>query len=471
MINKFRSRASWLACLFFSCAAMGAESGVTVYYTQNDLDKAVPAQPVKIYTKTSAAAASVSESVTVDTSKRFQKMAGVGAAFSEIGTLALAQLAPDQREALLKNLFDVKTGAGLSLCRLPIGASDFATSAYSFDDTPDDYEMKKFTLARDEKSIIPAVRAALAINPELKLHASPWSPPGWMKTTGRMDSPGENNKLRDDDKVYKAYALYFEKYLSGYQAAGITISRLCPQNEVDMSPKYPGCIMEPAPMVKLVTRFLAPQLKAANLQTEIWAGTFREGMKVDYAAECMKDEAFRKAITGLGIQYFNGGKVQTLLQQYPGLRLMHTEAECSNGGNNPGVAQSRLREFMKVVGVGCDTYTYWNMLLDEKHRSGWNWSQNSLVIIDRQTKEVHYNPDYQPVYLLSKFVRPGVVRVATTYKGGKNLPAMAFVGADKSTLVIIQTKPGKEVVLDLTVDGKSSNVFLPPSADCAVVCK
>lgn len=102
---------------------------------------------------------------------------------------------------------------------LPVGSSDFATSAYSYSEVPDDYEMKNFSLARDEKSILPAVLAARQINPDLQLFASPWSPPGWMKLSGKMDGGGkghENNRLRDEEPIYTAYALYFEKYLAGH---------------------------------------------------------------------------------------------------------------------------------------------------------------------------------------------------------------------------------------------------------------
>lgn len=443
---------------------------IRIFYVQQNLEGEVPSNPVLESAAKPDENMKSSGRILVDTTQRFQTMKGIGAAFSEIGTLALAGLPAESRDDLLKNLFDVKGGAGLSFCRLPVGASDFATSAFSYAETPEDYELKDFSLARDEKSIIPAVQAALKINPAMSLFASPWSPPGWMKESGKMDGGGEKSRLRDEGRVYAAYALYLERYIQGYRAKGIPIERLCPQNEVDMNPVYPGCIMKPDQMVKLVTGYLAPQFQASKIPTEIWPGTFREKANqkatVLWATECMKDDGFRAVSAGLGIQYYDGQPVQSLKVQYPGLRLMHTEAKCDGGKNTANEAKGRLPEMIGHFQVGCDNYCYWNMLLDENQKSGWNWKQNSLVTIDRTTGKVRYNPDYQPIYLASKFVRPGAVRVFSDYRK----PNAAFEDKDKNITILVQG--GKEAErVDLIVDGKKCSIQLPASSDCAIVVK
>jgi len=290
-----------------------------------------------------------------------------------------------------------------------------------------------------------------------------------------MDGGGPKSRLRDEERVYAAYALYFERYIQGYRAKGISIERVCPQNEVDMNPSYPGCVMKPDQLVKFVTGYLAPQFKASKIPTEIWPGTFREqpimgknGEKpaVLWATECMKDEGFRAVSAGLGIQYYGKKPIQSLKEQYPGLRLMHTEAKCEGGKNTVAEAKGRLPEMIEHFQMGCDTYCYWNMLLDENQKSGWNWKQNSLVTIDRTTGKVRYNLDYQPVYLASKFVRPGAVRVYSDYRK----PNAAFEDKDKNITILMQG--GKEAErVDLIVDGKKCSIQLPASADCAIVVK
>ncbi|MDX2431697.1 MAG: beta-glycosidase, partial [Bacteroides sp.] len=124
-------------------------------------------------------------------------------------------------------------------------------------ETPEDYEMKHFSVARDESSVIPFINAAYLQNSELKIFASPWSPPGWMKLTGKMDDGAVRkevtlggrktwvnngkNYLRDEERIYKAYALYFTKYVQAYAQRGVAIERLAIQNETDMNTIYPSC--------------------------------------------------------------------------------------------------------------------------------------------------------------------------------------------------------------------------------------
>ena len=443
-----------------------------IFYITNNLEGAVPAKPIQEKVEPAPANVPESGSINLDPSAKFQTLVGVGAAFSEIGALAFVGLPPDHQKELLKNLFDAKEGAGFSMCRLPIGSSDFATSAYSYAETPDDYEMKAFSLARDEKSIIPLVQSAQGVSPELKLFASPWSPPAWMKDSGKIDGGGDNSRLRDDDRVYAAYALYFEKYLAGYRAHGIPIARLCPQNEMDCNPRYPGCVVKPEEMQRLVVKHLAPRFAASKVSTEIWAGTFRESPKTPWATECMKNEAFRAAIAGLGIQYFDGRFVGELAKSYPGLRFMHTEASCENGKNTVAQAQNRFSEMIGKFNAGCDNYAYWNMLLDESQKSGWGWAQNSLVTIDRASGGVRYNPDFQPVCLVSRVVRPGFVRIGAAFHGAKDskfsTPVAAFQGPNGEIVVLAQNRSSEPAALNLIADKRTIRVVLPANADCAI---
>jgi glucosylceramidase len=356
------------------------------------------------------------------------------------------------------------------MCRLPIGSSDFATSAYSYDEKPNDYAMEAFSLARDEKSILPVVQMALKTNPSLNLFASPWSPPGWMKVSGSMDKGGKDSKLIDDDKIYKAYALYFQKYLQGYLAHGVMINRLCPQNEMDCNPRYPGCVMPPEIMTKLVGQYLAPQFKAGGVKTEIWPGTFRETPKVPWAETCLKNDAFRAAAVGLGVQYCNGKSITQLGKTYPNLKFMYTEAPCDGGKNTVPEARNRLGNMIGAFSFGCDSYAYWNMFLDEGQKSGWGWAQNSLITIDKTAHTVRYNADYQPMYLVSKYLRPGSVRIDSGYKNAhaRLHDTMAFLLPDGSYLVLAQNQTDLVNTLALSLNGKISAATLPAHSDCAI---
>jgi glucosylceramidase len=440
---------------------------VSVYYTSHTARSGIAANPLAVYKDGSGGVPGDKVTIQVNSGREFQTMSGVGAAFSEIGTLALLSLPAEKQAMVLSALFDPKVGAGFSCCRLPVGSSDFATGAYSYSEVEDDYELKQFSLARDERSIIPVAQAARRVNPALSFFASPWSPPGWMKESGKMDGGGPRNRLRDEDRVYRAYALYFQKYVSGFAERGVPIERLCVQNEVDMNPGYPGCVMKPDQMVKFVVQYLGPQFNSAGVRTQIWGGTFREGCGfVKWGAECLSNESFRSLVPGIAVQYYMPFAVEELKKKYPGVRLMHSEGDCYNGANSPEQAIARMEEMLTSFNFGCENYAYWNMILDEKQSSGWGWNQNSLITIDRKTGAVRFNPDYQPVYLASRFIRSGSKRIEAICWGSK---VAAFKASDGSIAILVQNKQDLVVAATIRCDGASYSAELPPHADCVIV--
>ena len=166
-----------LARLLLLLPLNGVLAGLSAASIQIDsidhsLEQGINANPL-LQTPATATNTNTAGTLVIDTSKKYQTFAGIGAAFSEIGGLALAGLPEASRDALLTSLFNPVKGAGFSMCRLPVGSSDFATNAYSYADTPWDLGMAYFSLARDEKSIIPAAQGALKKNPALRFFASP----------------------------------------------------------------------------------------------------------------------------------------------------------------------------------------------------------------------------------------------------------------------------------------------------------
>lgn len=335
---------------------------------------------------------------------RHQELTGIGGSFSELGADALGALGKEQREAAMSALFGSE-GAGLTWGRVPIGASDFARNAYSHAETPDDFELKHFDISRDESCLLPFVRAAIALEPALRLHASPWSPPGWMKDTGIMTDGGS---LRPE--CMEVYARYFARFVKACAQAGVPISRVLPQNEPDVPTPYPSCVMTPRQMVEFVVRHLSPALKAAGTGTEVWGGTFRMvgGLQ---GHECLSDPAFRAAVGGVGYQYSFYDTLAGLLTLFPGLRIMHTESVCHNGANSWKQAALLFEDLIAYLRAGCETYTYWNMVLDETGRSSWGWRQNSLITVDRAGGAWRRNPDLDVLALFSRHIQPGAVRV------------------------------------------------------------
>ena len=439
----------------------------TLNYVDLSDDAKITAQPIMTQSIKLKKAKSKVASVSIDLKTIVHpNLSGIGGAFNEQGGEAFMSMSVADRNKLTEALFNPTKGAGLTFCRTAIGASDFGLSAYSYSEVPEDYEMKNFTVERDTKSVIPFILAAKAENPALKMFASPWSPPAWMKVSGKMEGGKGNdaiNVLKADPAIYKAYALYFSKYMQEYAKHGVDISRFHIQNETDMNPPYPGCDMSSMQMEELVSGYIKPQFLKDGIKTEIWAGTFR-GKRSDAQSFMKLDGA--KNVVGVGLQYCKPEVMTELRTNYPNLKMMHTEGACYNGKNSMEQARKRFGEVADWLNSGCDNYCYWNIVLNETGKSAWDWKQNSLVNIDRETKAVTYNPDFAALALLSRFIRPGDQCLkAETVEG-----EVAIAVRNTNRLVVfVQNIEKTAQHKHLKLAGKVYDFEIPAQSLCALV--
>jgi glucosylceramidase len=479
-MNSFMKQTLFIALAFGGVLHVQADQGYRIEARHHvKLDKkakATTSHPIQTEA-VSGTLASDGVTVTIDPNAIVNDaLTGIGGAFNEQGGEAFMRLPGAKREELVEALFNPETGAGLTLCRTAIGSSDFGLGAYSYSETPEDYAMKDFSVERDTQSVIPFILAAKAENPELRMFASPWSPPGWMKKNGRMDTTDagpkktknpndKNNVLKSDPEIYDAYALYFSKYVQAYAAHGVMIDRILIQNETDMNPIYPGCDMLPDQMSDLIYNHVQPQFKKDGLKTEIWAGTFRgrekKGSRND-GAEIMKMDG-GKVIDGIGLQYATPPIVEALHRDYPDMPLMHTEGKCNNGANNGGQARARFAEVADWLYSGVENYCYWNMVLNETSKSGWGWHQNSLVKVDREAGAITYNNDFAPFALFGRFIRPGDQLVKVDAGEQKAIA----VKNDSRLVVFLQNNEACAVAGNIDVAGSKVSVELPADSLCA----
>jgi glucosylceramidase len=206
--------------------------------------------------------------IVVDDARKYQQIDGFGASLTDSSAWLISQKrTTPQRHELMKLLFDPKKGIGLSLLRQPMGASDFALKDYTFDDMPQgqvDPEMKHFSIDHDREQIIPLLREALALNPNLKIIGSPWSPPGWMKTSGSMI---QGTLL---PSAYASLANYFVRYVQAYKAAGVPIDAVTVQNEpLNIPVDYPGMGMSAEEQANFIRDDLGPAFRAAGVKAKI----------------------------------------------------------------------------------------------------------------------------------------------------------------------------------------------------------
>ena len=381
-----------------------------------------------------------------------QTMAGIGGSFSELGGKALLSLDEKEQHEVAKNMFADK----FNYFRLPVGSSDFGLDAYSLNDTENDFEMDCFTLERDEKVLIPYMNLAKKYSDNMKIHASPWSPPYWLKDNNAF---GEGGSIIDEDKYYKAYAKYFLKLVKEYEKKGFDIERINVQNEPDVSPKYPSCIMPVTQMAKFIREYLVPLFKYEKIGTEIFAGTFRA---INEATACdflTVDDDIQNHISGIGCQYHTMQPLNQINAKFPNLKIMHTESNCFHGENSWEQAIALYMNIVNYINAGCDVFTYWNMILNTNAESTWGWKQNSLVTIDEKSKKITYNPDYYIMALASSCIKAKSKRIVYA---SRNKTGIAFKNEDGTVSFMLSNFTDKKEIGDVTLDGQKLDLELEP---------
>ena len=209
--------------------------------------------------------------------ERAQPVLGFGGCFNELGWRSLQALEKQDQENILHELFDPQAGARFNYCRMPIGANDFSTAAYSYDENDGDFALKNFSIDHDKSTLIPFIHAAQKYQPHLRLWASPWTPPSWMKRNHfyaeAKSWPGmPDNGIRSDQighegedffiqepRYFEAYARYFGRFIDAYRAEGIDVGMVMPQNEFNSAQNFPSCTWTPVGLTRFL-RSLAPEM-------------------------------------------------------------------------------------------------------------------------------------------------------------------------------------------------------------------
>ena len=402
--------------------------------------------------------------------KKLQEIDGFGGCFNELGWTALQILDDFARTAVIKSLFDPEEGMQFAICRMPIGANDYAQSWYSLDDSAGDFAMEHFSIARDSQALILYIRAALAYNRDMKIWGSPWCPPAWMKVNNHYAChPDAVNDLKTagagregstqfimEDRYLKAYALYFVKYVETYRKAGIPVYAVHVQNEPHSCQNFPSCIWTAGDLNRFIGKYLGPAFKQAGLDAEIWYGTI-ERPSIENIDTVMTDPASSGFVKGLGFQWGGKHAIPLAHAKYPDLKLMQTESECGDGSNDWKAAEYTWSLVKHYLNNGAGSYMYWNMILDETGKSHWGWKQNSLITVNSETRTVIYNPEYYLIRHLSCFIRPGAQRIETS---GEFDDVLAFENPGGEMVVVAANTGDEARNLEIVAGERSVKVSL-----------
>ncbi|WP_256787858.1 GDSL-type esterase/lipase family protein [Frankia sp. AvcI1] len=406
----------------------------------------------------------------VEPDRRFQVMEGVGAALTDSSTYLIdTRLSPPERRRLMRSLFDRDAGAGLSFLRQPIGASDFSRTAVTYDDVPAgqrDPRLRRFSVARDEEHVLPLLRQARALNPELRVMATPWTAPAWMRT-GDTLSGSSGGPLRPEDTA--AFAAYLAAYARAYADGGVPVDLISPLNEPLAPPGNHPAMPMTAQQEAAVIAALGPALRAAGLSTRI-AVSDQNWDFGSYALQVLSDPAAAPWIAGIASHCYGGDPSAQAVLRGQAPTLAQYVTECSSGSWSKGFGDSlRWSAQNMVIGAtrnGAATVAYWNVALDETGgpKLGGCPSCRGLVTIDRRSGKVTYSPEYYALGQLAKVTEPGAVRVDTASPGPGGLQNVAFVNPDGSR-ALVAYNPGTVPAAVTVDDGRVSFAArVPPGA-------
>jgi glucosylceramidase len=348
------------------------------------------------------------EVIALNPQNKFQEILGFGAAFTDASCYIFNQLSGDAREQLFHELFH-PSELGLNVCRTCIGASDYSTELYGFDEGEPDPDLNRFSIDHDRAHVLPSLRQARKVNPDLFLFSSPWSPPGWMKANGSM----LGGSMRG--KYLASYAQYFLKFLQAYAAEGIPIQAVTSQNEVDTDQdgRMPACLWGQEYEIGFVKNHLGPVLRDHGIPAKIWLLDHNYNLWGRVLCE-LDDPDVRKYANAVAWHGYAG--VASMMSK---VHDAHPDAEMhwTEGGpdyTSPDYATDWAkwgRTFTEGLRNWCQSLTGWNLALDENGRPNIGpFPCGGLVTVHSQTHEITRSGQYWAFAHFSRLIRRGAHR-------------------------------------------------------------
>jgi glucosylceramidase len=399
--------------------------------------------------------------VVLDPAKTYQDVLGFGASMTDASCYLLNQLAPAARDRLFGELFGASE-SNFSVCRICIGSSDYATKAYSYDEGEPDPEMARFSIDHDRQWNLPMLKLSRAVNPDLFLVASPWSPPGWMKANKSMLGGCIQAKS------FPAYAKYFVRFLQSYADAGVPVNAVTVQNEVDAEQdgRMPACLFAQEHEVWFVSQHLGPALAQNKLDTKIWILDHNYDLWGRAIAELDKPEV-KRYVDGVAWHGYSGRpeSMARVHEAHPDRHMYWTE-----GGPEYREPQYETnwarwsRVFTGILRNWSRSITAWNMALDEQGRPNIGpFHCGGIVTINSKTLEVTRSGQYWAMVHYSRAIRRGARRIESAGTV-ERIAHVAFVNPDGTKAAVLTNSGNQERKVLVRMSGAEAETTLPADA-------
>lgn len=410
-------------------------------------------------------------SIYVNTTKQHQSLLGIGAALTDAAAETYFKMNPDQQELFMKAYFDAEEGIGYTLARTIIHSCDFSSGSYTYIEEGDT-ELKTFSVEHDREFRIPFTKKAIeAAGGTLRMYASPWSPPAFMKTNNNMLQGG---KLKPE--FYQPWANYYAKFIKAYEAEGIPLWGLSIQNEPMAVQRWESCIYTAEEERDFLKNNLGPTLEKEGLgDKKIIVWDHNRDLLFERGNVILSDPEANKYVWGTGFHWYEDWKdgtpmyknVDLLKDAYPDKQLIFTEG-CNEGydtarleNDDPTLAERYGKSMINDFNNGTVAWTDWNILLDET--GGPNHVGNlcfAPVHGNTTTGELQFTRTYYYIGHFSKFIRPEAKRLSTGTTAN-HISATAFLNEDNSLVVVALNESDNDSECMLTIDGKTATLNIP----------
>jgi len=425
-----------LTAVGMSCSnpTEGTKSNRAFWLTTGDRQSLLEKQENLPYSRESV----INSTITIDTTKQYQSINGFGYALTGGSAMLInTKLNPVQRDSLLNELFTTKgNGIGISYIRISVGASDLDDHVFSYDDQPagkTDPTLAKFSLAPDQTHLIPVLKQIIALQPDIKIMASPWSSPVWMKTNGLA----KGGSLKSE--YYSTYANYLTKYIQEMAKEGITIEALTIQNEPENPKNTPSLVMTAEEQNEFIKKHLGPAFQSAGIKTKIVLFDHNCDHP-EYPITILNDAETKPFVDGSAFHMYVGeiDAMSKVHDAHPDKNLYFTEQWTSGKGEFGGDLNWHVKNL--IIGATRNwsrNVLEWNLAADPNFNphtpdGGCDICQGALTIGD---SSVIRNVSYYIIAHASKFVSSGSVRIESNMIDG--LPNVAFLTPEGKKVLIV----------------------------------
>jgi glucosylceramidase len=445
----------------FAPACLGAQQ-VSLWLTTPDRSALLQKQPEGLSFSQGETSVQV---IDVDDRQRFQTIDGFGFALTGGSAQLIAHMDAEPRAALLKELFSAEgNGIGVSYLRVSVGSSDMNDHVYSYDDLPQgqtDVKMDRFSLDPDRADVIPVLRQILTINPKIKILASPWSAPLWMKTTG----VARGGVLKPE--CFDAYALYWVKYLQAMKAEGINIDAITIQNEPLNEKNTPSMLMLESEQADFIANHLGPAFKKAGIKTKIILYDHNLDHP-SYPLAILKDKKANRYVDGTGFHLY-GGTVDAfdrVHDAFPKKNLYFTEQSVTE---RPGATEMHIAQPVTRIVIGATRHwsrnvLLWNLAADPQagphtNNGGCSGCYGAITIDGNKVTRL---VAYYTIAHASKFVPAGSLRIAS--EPSDVLANVGFETSDGKTVLLVANTGTSDAKFGVKFHGRIFQSSLPAGA-------